>query len=104
MSEDIYREYASALLKKVKDKVNGYVVFELYPYADTVLIRAENKDFKFSYVFKDIQDRMLSGEDDALDEFITAYKADLMRCFFKSEKKKEWERKTKKVPFWMEGR
>ena len=115
MSREIYREYAAAQLKKIQDKINGHIRFELYPDNDMVMFRTEFKGFTYNHVFSGIQDRMYSGNDDAINEFLKGYREALNRCFFKSEEKRAWEKKrenrprknayhsSRRKPFWAEA-
>lgn len=93
MGNDIYREYALSLLRKLKEQINGYIVFELYPDADMVMIRTTHKGFDYNHVFNDVKNRVLDDNDSAVEEFMEGYKKDLDKCFIKSEEKKAWEKK-----------
>ena len=109
---EIYHEYAITQLKKIGAKINGNIRFEIYPDNDMVMFRTEFKGFTYNHVFGNIQDRMYSGNDDAVNEFLKGYKEALMRCFFKSEEKKKWEKKrefkprrgsrhhVRRMPYW----
>ena len=93
---EIYRDFAVAVFKKLVTEVNGKVVYEIYQAADTVIFKVFFKDFQFGYAFNRISEKMYNGTsstDECVAEFKAAYKKVIFDAFFKTEERKARDRK-----------
>lgn len=81
---DMYNNFALSVLNKLRDRVRGKIVFEVYKEIDAVIFKVFFKDFNFKYVIKDITNLVLTGSSDrVVDEVVKKYREVVMKGFFK---------------------
>ena len=81
---DMYNNFALSVLNKLRDRVRGKIVFEVYKEIDAVIFKIYFKDFNFKYVIKDITNLVLTGSSDrVVDEVVKKYREVVMKGFFK---------------------
>lgn len=82
---DMYNSFALSVLNKLRDRVRGKIVFEVYKEIDAIIFKVYFKDFNFKYVIKDITNLVLTGSSDrVVDEVVKKYREVVMKGFFKS--------------------
>jgi len=85
---EMYYDFGLAIMKKLRDRVRGKIVFEVYKEIDAVIFKIYFKDFNFKYVVKDVTDIVLLGSSDmVINEILKKYREVVMKAFFKGENK-----------------
>ena len=82
----MYYDFASGKFKKLCERVNGKIVYEIYKELDAVIFRIFFKDFEFKYAVKDVTQLVLNGQtDQVIEELLSRYRSVLLGAFFKSK-------------------
>lgn len=93
MDKTIYIECARAMNSKIRQEVNGYVRYEIYPEMDAIIFKIKFKDFDFNYGVNNVMDLMVNdGMTEQLDILLKKYKKAVLNAFFKTEERKERDR------------
>ena len=87
-TRSMYFEFANALKRKLSERLNGAIRYDIFSEQDVVVFRITFKTFHFSFVVKDIEENILSDKiDEIADEFIRQYKKTVNGAFFKDTDK-----------------
>lgn len=89
--KQMYYDFATSMFKKLCEKVNGKIVYEIYKDLDAVIFKVFFKDFEYKYAVKDVTNIILSGGmDQVIEDLLSKYRSVLMRAFFKSKEKENY--------------
>lgn len=81
---NMYYDFGLSVMNKLRDKVRGKIVFEIYKEIDAVIFKVYFKDFNFKYVVKDVTNLVLTGGSDrVVEEILKKYREVVMKAFFK---------------------
>ena len=82
---EMYYDFSLSLINKLRDRVRGKIVFEVYKEIDAVIFKFYFKDFNFKYVVKNVTDFVLLGSSDmVVEEILKKYRELIMKAFFKA--------------------
>ena len=85
---DMYYDFGISVMSKLRDRVRGKIVFEVYKEIDAIIFKVFFKDFNFKYVVKDVTNLVLTGgSDKTVEEIMKKYREVVMKAFFKGENK-----------------
>lgn len=88
-SKQLYFEFANSLKRKLSERLNGAIRYDIFYEQDVVVFRVTFKTFHFSFVVKDIEENVLGDKiDEIANEFIRQYKKTVNGAFFKDNTEK----------------
>ena len=91
---DIWFEFARSFVARLRQDINGGIKFELFPEIDVVVIKTNFKEFTFKYPINNVQEIMMIGSiDEEVELFKRKYKAAINNAFFKTDERKERDKK-----------
>lgn len=88
---ELYYEFAKNVKTRLLDEINGRIVYEVYPYIDTIIFKINFKDFEFTHAINGIQDRVYTSDnasEDVVEDLLHMYKMVILNAFFKTEERK----------------
>ena len=90
MNFEELREFAMKIRNRLYDELNGSIRFVIYESENSISFNISFKDFTHQALIKDVDEKIYKGVsvEEIVDDILKAYKAQVLKCFFKSEYKK----------------
>lgn len=90
MEYSIIKDFAYKVKGKLCEDVNGKITYIIYGAQDSIAINIEFKDFQFTTLITEIQDKIYQevSVDSICEEIKKEYREKILNAFFKSEQRK----------------
>lgn len=90
-----YIDYGVKVKTALIDDLNGYIDFRIHEKEDCISVDIKNHDYNFRYIIVNVTQKIYSGVtiEETVNNIEKDYWKDVRKVFFKSERKKERERR-----------
>ena len=93
MDRKFYTDRARDIMQALRHEVNGSIRYEVYPEIDSIIFKVRFKGFDFNYAVNCI-DHIHEGDSNKIvSDILHAYRNTIYGAFFKTEERKERDRK-----------
>ena len=94
MNFEELREFSMKIRNRLYDELNGVIRFSIYVEHKSISFNISFKDFTYSTLITDVDEKIYDGVtvEEIVDQILKDYKAQIIKCFFKSEYKKKRDR------------
>ena len=104
--DQMYYNFVKDVKNKLHEEINGRIIYEVYPEVDVCVFKVTFKDFTFAFPVDRVKARWIEegkeGIIDIVNAFKTAYKDAIMNGFFKTQERKERDRKLRGRSFFID--
>ena len=82
----LYKDFADGIFRRLKEDINGYLSYEVFPDVGVIVFNIKFKTFTYSYAVSDVMTHINNGDSGRIaEDFKTSYKKEILKAFFKSE-------------------
>ena len=94
-----FNDFAYKVKNKLCEDINGKVTYVIYSSQDGIVFNIEFKDFKFSTLVTEVQDKIYQGlsVDSICEDIENEYKAEVLKSIFKSDHRKKMDSERKLI-------
>ena len=97
--DNAYYNFVNDVKDKLKEDLNGRIIYEVYPEVDTCIFKITFREFEFAFPVNKAKEKWIEegreGIIDIANDFKTAYKEAIENAFFKTPERKERDRKAR---------
>lgn len=104
--DQMYYNFVNDVKDKLKEDLNGRIIYEVYPEVDTCVFKIMFREFEFAFAVNKAKEKWIEeGREGIIDierDFKIAYREAIEKAFFKTPERKERDRKARDGSYFLD--